>query len=192
MIDWAAKPVRRGAVDGRVVAVFDDLLEPRELRRLVQSFDASPFTRTESARPDSRQYRHWVLNLAPEVGHGLPLLAPSLAAAAHITEGKRYREYRSYCNYAAFGDVLLTHTDAQPGSDELTALWFLCTEWNAEWGGETLFFNSKGDAEFVASPWPGRLVIFDGSITHCGRPPTRNCHAARFTFAYKLERAPGA
>lgn len=188
-MDIAQRLVRRGEVEGRPVAVFDGLLDPRELAKLVAMLEQSPFTRTETARPESRQYRHWVINLAPEVGRGLALLAPALAAA-RLVSGREYRDYRSYCNYAAFGDVLLTHTDAQPGADEFTALWFLSTEWNAEWGGETLFFDSKGDAAFVVSPRPGRLAIFDGSITHCGRPPTRICHASRFTFAYKLERVP--
>lgn len=186
----AGRMTRRGEVEGRPVAVFDGLIDPAEVSKLTLMLDQSPFTRSESARPETRQYRHWVINLAPEVGRGLPLLAPSLAAA-ELIGGRRYREYRAYCNYAAYGDVLLTHTDAQPGADEFTALWFLATEWNMEWGGETLFFDSKGDAAFVASPRPGRLVIFDGSITHCGRPPTRICHTARYTFAYKLERVPG-
>lgn len=183
--------VRRGEVEGRLVGVFDGLLDPREVQRLVKSFEASPFARTESARPDTREHRHWVLNLSPEVGRGLSMLPPSLAAVQWLTGGRPYRDYRSYCNYASFGDVLLTHTDAQPGSDEYTALWFLCDEWSMEWGGETLFFDSKGDVAFAVSPRPGRLAVFDGSITHCGRPPTRICHAARYTFAYKLERVPG-
>jgi len=181
---------RRGEVDGRSVAVFDGLVDPAEIGKLAQMLEQSPFTRTESARPETRQYRHWVINLEPAVAQALPLLAPSLAAAL-LVSGRRHREYRAYCNYAAYGDVLLTHTDAQPGAEEFTALWFLSSEWNLEWGGETLFFDAKGDAAFVASPRPGRLVIFDGRITHCGRPPTRICHASRFTFAYKLERVPG-
>jgi SM-20-related protein len=39
----------------------------------------------------------------------------------------------------------------------------------------------------VVSPRPGRLVIFDGSIPHAGRPPSRICHAPRYTLAYKFD-----
>jgi len=54
------------------------------------------------------------------------------------------------------------------------------------------FVNPKrvpgwADAEAVVSPKPGRLVIFDGSILHAGRPPNRSCYAPRYTLAYKLE-----
>jgi SM-20-related protein len=85
--------------------------------------------------------------------------------------------------------MLFTHTDCLPTSRELTALWFLMDRWDVEWGGETLFFTDDGDAEFVATPKPGRLVVFDGAIRHVGRPPNRVCYAARYTFAIKLEPA---
>lgn len=188
-MDVASTLVRRGMVDGRPFAVFDGLLNAADIARMVQSLDQGSFTHDESARPDAQQFRHWVVNLTPEVAHALPLYAPTLAAAAMVAgDGSRYRDYRAYCNFASFGDVLLTHTDAQPGTREMTALWFLCREWNLEWGGETLLFNAQQDAEQVVSPRPGRLLVFDGSILHAGRPPQRICHMPRYTLAYKLER----
>ena len=190
-MDLNGKLVRRGLVDGRPFAVFDGLVGPADLERLVTSLDRGNFTHDEVARPDAQQFRHWVVNLAPEVAHALPLYAPTLAAAAFVAgDGTRYRDYRAYCNFATYGDVLLTHTDAQPGAHEMTALWFMCREWNLEWGGETLLFNAQQDAEQVISPRPGRLVLFDGSILHAGRPPQRICFVPRYTLAYKLERQP--
>lgn len=180
---------RRGEIEGRALWVFDDLLEPREIASLAAAFDGGAFTRNEIARPDTQQFKHWALNVALDVAQQLPLHRAMLDALGGVlSAGTRYRAYRAYCNYATYGDVLFTHTDAQPGSQELTALWFVAREWNVEWGGETLFFNSRQDAEFVVSPRPGRLVVFDGSLLHCGRPPTRICFAPRYTFAYKLER----
>ncbi|HJR13321.1 MAG TPA: 2OG-Fe(II) oxygenase [Rhodanobacteraceae bacterium] len=66
----------------------------------------------------------------------------------------------------------------------------IAREWNAEWGGETLFYNSNMDAEAVVTPKPGRLVVFDGNITHVGRPPNRICYAPRYALAFKLEPPP--
>jgi hypothetical protein len=180
---------RRGEVDGRPVVVFDGLVDAAEITHLTGMLERSPFARTEGARPETRQFLHWVINLDPPVAHGLPIYAPSMAAA-ELVGGRRYRDYRSYCNYASFGDVLLSHVDAAPAAGEFTALWFLSAEWDLEWGGETLFFDKNRDAAFVVSPRPGRLAIFDGSILHCGRPPTRICHVPRFTFAYKLAPLP--
>jgi Rps23 Pro-64 3,4-dihydroxylase Tpa1-like proline 4-hydroxylase len=100
--------------------------------------------------------------------------------------GTAYRAYRVYTNYASFGDVLLTHEDAVPTARELTALWFLCESWDAEWGGETLFYDDAGDAQIAVTPKPGRLVLFDGAVRHAGKPPNRNCPVGRYTFAIKL------
>jgi hypothetical protein len=180
---------RRGEIEGKPLWVFDDLVDPREIAALTAAFDAGAFTRNEVARPETQQVKHWALNVSLDVAQQLPLYKPMLDALGTVVPpGVRYRAYRAYCNHAAYGDMLFTHTDAMPGSHELTALWFVAREWDLEWGGETLFFNSREDAEFVASPRPGRLVVFDGSIVHCGRPPSRICFAPRYTFAYKLER----
>lgn len=185
------KATRIAEIDGRKIAVFDNLLQPAEIAQLSDALDSNAFTRSEVARPDTQQFRHWAINLTLETARKLPIFGPAQAAADGFTEGTRYRLYRSYCNYAAYGDMLFTHTDCLPDAHELTALWFIARQWDVEWGGETLFFNGEMDAECVVTPRPGRLVIFDGAITHVGRPPNRICHQPRYTFALKFERIAG-
>jgi SM-20-related protein len=180
------KATRRHSIEGREVRVYDGLLKGNEIQGLTAALHNGGFTRTESARPDTAAFRHWVANIELEAGARLPTWQPTLAAAAEFTAGAPYEIYRCYCNYAAYGDMLFTHTDCAPGAGHLTALWFIAPEWNVEWGGETLFFDSSTDAQVVVSPRPGRLVLFDGSILHVGRPPNRVCYAPRYTFAYKL------
>lgn len=181
-------PVREGSIAGRSVRVFDGLIKTSDLNGLAHALENGGFTKTEVARPETSQFKHWALNLSLEQAQNLPIYPPTVAAAGNFDPPHSYRAYRSYCNFAAYGDMLFIHTDAQPNAHELTALWFIAPEWNPEWGGETLFFNSQMDAEFVVSPRPGRLVVFDGAIPHVGRPPNRICYAPRYTFAYKLER----
>ncbi len=180
--------VRKGEIGGRLIVVYDGLVPQVAVNSLTSTLEQNAFTHNEIARPDTAQFKHWAVNLTLKEAEQLPIFKPTVDATALFCEdGSKYRIYRAYCNYASYGDMLFTHTDAMPGSKELTALWFLAKEWNVEWGGETLFFNEDQDAEFVASPRPGRLVIFDGSIMHVGRPPNRICFAPRFTFAFKLE-----
>ena len=69
--------------------------------------------------------------------------------------GERFLPYRVYTNYASFGDTLLTHVDAVPNARELTALWYLCEQWDTEWGGETLFYDATATRELAVSPKPG-------------------------------------
>ncbi len=180
-------PAREGEIEGRRILVFDDLVSMDDVRAMTAALDRRPFTRTETATPDTAQFKHWVCELSLEATQRLPIYAPAMDTANLFAPNVSYRMYRSYCNHAGYGDVLCIHTDAQPGARELTALWFLANEWDPDWGGETLFFNTALDAEFVVSPRPGRLVIFDGSIPHAGRPPSRACPAPRYSFAMKFE-----
>lgn len=184
---------RYGMVDGLPVIVRDGLMSEAANLRLFQWLCDSPFTRDEVARPDTQAFRHWALGVTPEECKRLPLYAPTeRALQADLAQRGPQRLYRAYCNLCAYGDMLFTHTDSQPGREGLTALWYICPRWDVEWGGETLLFNADGDAEFVVSPRPGRLLLFDARIRHAGRPPNRICVLPRLTFALKFEPAASA
>ena len=183
-------PTRHGQVEGRDVFVFDGLVSDADLAQYVEALERSPFTRTEFAKQETAEYKHWVSELPLANVTLLPLWPPTERAVAHARPGERYQPYRAYTNYTAYGDMLYTHSDCRPDGRELTALWFLSKHWEPEWGGETMFFDASGDALFCASPKPGRLVMFDGAIPHVGRPPSRICYTPRYTFAIKLAAVP--
>jgi SM-20-related protein len=179
-------PTRTASVGGHDLFVFDGLVPLEESARYFTAIKQASFTRTESARPDSNDLRHWVCEMPLENLPRTSLWQATEKAVVAARPNERYQPYRVYTNFASYGDLLLTHVDALPGTRELTALWFLCDQWDPEWGGETLFYNAAGDAEVAVSPKPARLLLFDGAIRHAGRPPNRNCPVARYTFAIKL------
>ena len=146
------------------------------------------FAGTEIARPETATYRHWVNEMPLAVLERHPLLGLTLAAVSEAKPGQPYRAYRAYTNHAAFGDVLFSHTDCLPDQHDLTALWYLCEEWDTEWGGETVFLDAHDEIAASIRPRPGRLALFDGAIKHAGRPPARICYAPRYTLAIKFER----
>jgi SM-20-related protein len=185
-------PTRTGSVEGRDVFVFDGLIADTDLKQYVEALERSPFSRTEVANLDRQQveYRHWICELPLPNLAQLPIWPATVRAVDSARPGEQYRPYRAYTNYSSYGDMLYAHTDCLPDQRELTALWFMSTEWQPEWGGETMFFDAGGDALFCASPKPGRLVIFDGAIPHAGRPPSRICYKPRYTFAIKLAAVP--
>jgi hypothetical protein len=184
-------PTRTGSVDARPIVVLDELLPADEVAVLTAALENGRFKRTEYARPDTIDHKHWVIEpVSPELG------APSLG---HVTQqvleqffGAGYEPFRIYCNVALYGDMLMTHTDCREQDDIITALWYVSTEWNVEWGGETVFFDKKDDALFCVSPKPGRLCVFHGAIKHVGRPPNRLCYTPRFTLALKFARPPAS
>lgn len=184
-----ASPSRTATVDGRPIAVFDGLIPTQEATRYFVTISHAAFTRTEAARADTPGYRHWVCEMPVANLPRTSLWPATLQAISVLRPQEQYQPYRCYTNFASYGDVLLTHVDSLPNARELTALWFLCEHWDIEWGGETLFFDAAGEAQIAVAPRPGRLLLFDGAIRHAGRPPNRNCHVSRYTFAIKL-RAP--
>lgn len=179
-------PARHVSIGGRDVFVFDGLVPAEEAARYFRAVSQASFTRTEAARTDAAEFRHWVCEMPLENLARTSLWAATEQAVLAVKPGLAYRAYRVYTNYASFGDVLLTHVDAVPTARELTALWFLCESWDPEWGGETLFYDDAGDAQIAVTPKPGRLVLFDGAVRHAGKPPNRNCPVGRYTFAIKL------
>jgi len=180
-------PSREVMVDGRPIRVFDGLLP--NVAEYVQGLSKAAFTRTEIARPETAEYKHWATEIKLDALVRQPIFELTQRAVRAFTPaGFAYRPYRAYTNVASFGDMLFTHTDCLPDQHDMTALWYLCNSWDIEWGGETVFFDAEDDVACAVVPKPGRLVVFDGAIKHVGRPPTRICYAPRYTFAIKFER----
>ena len=180
-------PTRQALIEERPVMIFDDLVNAAEIALLSETLKAGHFSKTEFARQETMQYRHWVCEIGTDQAENLSLYQASRSILYKFFEPGEYRCFRAYCNMASYGDMLMTHCDSKrDGPLVVTALWFVCGRWDQEWGGETLFFDDQGDAVFVASPRPGRVVVFDGSITHVGRAPNRICFEPRFTLALKF------
>jgi SM-20-related protein len=179
-------PQRESTIDGRLVRVYDSLLPG--VGEYVRGLSRAGFTRTEVARPDTSEFKHWATEVKLPTLLQQPIFDLTLRAVNGFAgPDVRYRPYRAYTNASTFGDMLFTHTDCLPEQHDLTALWYLCDTWEPEWGGETLFYDKDDEIAFAVVPRPGRLVVFDGAIKHVGRPPSRICHATRFTFAIKFE-----
>lgn len=187
MTAQAVQPSLSFDVDGRRVRVFDGLISnPGEYADALAS---AAFKRTEIARPDTADYRHWAVEVDLAVLVRQAIYPPTTRALAAMVGAQGYRPYRAYTNVASYGDMLFTHTDCLPEQHDVTALWYLARDWDLEWGGETVFFTDAGEIACAVRPRPGRLVLFDGAIRHVGRPPNRICYAPRYTFAIKFERA---
>jgi SM-20-related protein len=92
---------------------------------------------------------------------------------------------RAYANGHTFGSDGHLHTDSeQPG--HFTTIYYAHEIWEANWAGETVFFNSIGDDVLQAvHPRPGRLVHFPGTVPHAARGPSRDCPALRAVIVLK-------
>jgi hypothetical protein len=70
--------------------------------------------------------------------------------------------------------------------NEYTFLLYLNPNWEANWHGETSFYERSGEPFAAVQPCYGRIALFQGEIHHSGHPPSLALHEARLTFAVKL------
>lgn len=121
-----------------------------------------------------------------------PDLAPILALWLKLKEEhlRGHSLVRCYANAHTFGVEGYPHVDSRkPGN--YTTIFYVNPMWKPEWAGETVFLNDMGDIANAVLPKPGRIVMFDGRVTHAARALSRICPAMRVTLMFKT-RVPGA
>ena len=156
----------------------------------VRGLSRAAFTRSEIARPETAEYKHWATEIKLDALVRQPIFEITRRAVLgfrHAIDSDIGLIARTPTSPAS-ATCCSRHTDCLPDQHDLTALWYLCEQWDLEWGGETMFFDAQDEVACAVQPRPGRLVIFDGAIKHVGRPPNRICYAPRYTFAIKFER----
>ena len=103
----------------------------------------------------------------------------------NITKGQ-FDIDRMYVNGYDYGNCPAVHVD-NAAEGFYTLLYYANPRWQADWYGETVFYNETQD-EIVKAvyPTPGRFVFFDSRMPHSARAPSRSCDSIRYTIAVKL------
>eukprot|EP00747_Dinoflagellata_sp_TGD_P168372 gnl/TRDRNA2_/TRDRNA2_194590_c0_seq1.p1 gnl/TRDRNA2_/TRDRNA2_194590_c0~~gnl/TRDRNA2_/TRDRNA2_194590_c0_seq1.p1 ORF type:complete len:345 (+),score=44.37 gnl/TRDRNA2_/TRDRNA2_194590_c0_seq1:89-1123(+) len=181
--------VKLTSVEGRFVMVFDDVLPVEHVQAHYRMLETSCFRRTEFARPDTRNFRHHILEFDLDRIRSSTIVTTvdSLVQTCFPpAPGERPLEmYRAYTNSVMCGDVAFVHRDSCDES-HVTALLYPNPEWAPELGGETVFYSEDGEIVEAVEPRCGRLVLFHGCIQHKGSPPTRLFFGSRYTTAFKF------
>lgn len=183
------KLTKATSVGGRMVFVLDGLVPDGVRESLYECLQTDAFRRTEFARPDTREFRHNVVEYNVEklrrselfnvIDRMVQLLFPPSAQS-----GKALEVYRIYTNAVMFGDAAFAHRDSSE-PEHVTVIAYPNPEWASELGGETLWYDEAGEIQEAIEPRAGRVVIFRGNILHKGSPPTRLFWGSRFTTAFK-------
>src|SRR5262249_25479480 len=109
------------------------------------------------------------------------------AAISHLRSNGAHVGHvkRPYVNLNCYGDIQFAHEDG----DEWTALAFVNEKWEDDWGGELLIYDAPAKRlAYAIIPTPGRMVIFDGLLTHRGGVPSKLTTEPRITLAIKIAR----
>jgi SM-20-related protein len=73
-------PTYRTEIQGRRIAVYDGLMPEPALLKLWSILNRAGFTRTEIARPDIAEHRHWATEIELTLLPTMPFFAPTIAA----------------------------------------------------------------------------------------------------------------
>lgn len=95
----------------------------------------------------------------------------------------------AYANGQTHGQAGEIHTDNDaPGCK--TVVYYCNSYWQPSWHGETFFYTpDRSELIRAVLPKPGRIIVFDSSIPHAGRDPSRLCPFMRVTITFKLQPA---
>lgn len=95
---------------------------------------------------------------------------------------------RCLLNNFKVGDNPCFHQDSPRNNGAQTFMVYPNKVWELNWGGVTLFADKNDNVIAAANPKPGRIVIFNGSINHCGVSPTKYHQGyGRFSMAYQSQ-----
>lgn len=177
--------VRKSMLSGRELFICDNMVEPLMVQQIGTLVRTMHYVRAEKSRLDSPS-RVAVCDIAPETIPTDSFLRGLRQTVERLFPNEQFTDQRAYVNCSVYGDAYDIHRDCAPHERHVTALYYANLEWQPDWGGETIYYNDEGDAEFAITPRPGRLVIARGALLHRGNVPTRSCYEERYTLAYKL------
>ena len=170
--------------NSRYLEVFDGIVDPN-LALSLNSHLSSPqggwVLLAHGNEGDS--HLHWKADFDYASSKGLHAIIASLEK----TSGKKFEVLRTYVNGMTTGQFSTVHLDDY-FDGMYTVLVYLNSSWQADWHGETLFYDdTRTEIIRCITPKFARLVLFDGRIPHGTVPPTIQCLEQRRTLAFKLK-----
>lgn len=155
--------------------MFDKVLTAKSLRNLNEELNLSRYQRNRYARDRAYMEFQCVLSKKFLSKYGLDEKIFSLPKT--YFPNFRLKPERISAKANLFGDATFPHRDS--GNTLVTALLYCNEHWNADWGGETVFFYRSLDAALAISVQPSRLVLFEGKIPHKTGVPQKNFLGSR-------------
>jgi SM-20-related protein len=174
--------------EDRKAFVIDNIFPESGSQEIYSYFKDLSYRFVDSDRPDTTHIKHLMHQFPEAEWKENPLLCVSQDFTQSFLASQRLQAketQRIYANFNLFGDFQYTHRDG----DEWTALFFINSRWDADWGGELfLYSDERAETAIAVRPKPGRAVIFDGMILHRGGVPSKLCFEPRITLAIKTSR----
>ena len=172
------------------IYIYDTVFNRRENLGLYNLIVNSQFTRTNidvyllnNLDRDAK----WWSTVDPK-GEISATINPKYIDLVNVIDWNKVAVTGQYINYSTSNTVDSIHADiSEDRSNHYTLLHYANHTWNANWHGETLFYNDNcQDVIHSQMIKPGSLILFDSRIQHCAVPCTIAAEYPRFTIATKL------
>lgn len=172
------------------INVLDNLVSDQLIEDLYKRL-MSPVYSCVGLSNEDDSYPFWVVRLTIDDFKNVPEFQKLWTVIDDNILKDKYTPYNVLVNANNFGDCPMVHTDYPNGQEGLdgcyTIIYFGHSEWHYDWSGETVIMNDEKD-DIVKSiyPRPGRLFVFDSSMPHVARTPSRVAKKVRFTIAFRV------
>lgn len=164
---------------GKKIYVFDDVFEHDWKRKAFKFLLNSKYSLGWTDNEDPAHYEQYLhCGLSPEDIDNFGILK-NICDPNVVDLLKNKPIANCVANLSCHSDVYYAHSHKNT-----SLLYYANPYWKEEWAGETIFYNeSCTESVFVSVYKPGRVLIFDGSIPHTIRAPSRKAPNFRFTVA---------
>lgn len=178
------------AFNNRYIHVIDGLFSRAEIEGIYVNLCALPFRVANSNQIDvqNMQDRHLKADVDENfLGHIGFFGGERKEKINGFFSDADYKIYKSYVNLGLKGDDHRCHVDAYYPGQGKTLIYYANREWDANHGGETVFYDmDQKEIIFVSTYTPGRVIIFDSDMPHSARPQSFDAPNYRFTLALKF------
>lgn len=115
-----------------------------------------------------------------------PRAKPIAELWALLSKGLLERQVlvRAYANGHTYGGEGYIHVDSS-NPRYFTTIYYAHPVWEADWAGETVFFEDGSTKSVAVIPEPGRIVHFSGNLPHVARSASRSCPELRVSIVMK-------
>ena len=166
--------------------VIDNFADQRQLNQINRELVDQPLWRFGQKSHHDSPFPMWFINLyLLHESRFKDICTPAVKELVQklldlYPNKKIFRVMIAGNTYGQDGDIHYDHMNP----DHITCVVYLNEEWNQDWGGETLVYESN-KIETVL-PKPGTAVIFNSRFLHVGKAPNRNCGKLRSILAIQI------
>ena len=171
-----------------MIEIVDNIFSPKDIDLFYGYYRDMVGWKFIGMGKESSNYRKWYYSLNKKNNYDNLLItkADSLLKKYSL---KNYILKRAYASAYTYGMINEIHQDESPlqSLNIITVMFYLNKEWSANLGGETNFYRNEEIIKSVL-PKPGRVIIFDGIIPHCGNEVSRICVELRMVASVRYEK----